>query len=200
VLLEKLGIRTIHWPGRDRKVSLTEKVAGHETDLDFVLQTILPVLNRHDGAADVPIPVLFRQLQDQFPGSRWILTLRDPADWVRSVRKHIGNRELSPFERVQYWQYFPDRPARVSDVSDAELIRMYAQHTEQVTEFSRSLGTGKLGVFDLYDDRCGADIATFLGRRRQLVMPHIDTPLEIRSATRWARVSALFRRALRAAD
>jgi hypothetical protein len=85
-------------------------------------------------------------------------------------------------------------------VTDAELIRMYEHHTEQVTDFSRSLGTGKLGVFDLYGNRCGADIATFLGRRRRLPMPHIDTPLEVKSATRWARVSVLFRRALRAAD
>jgi hypothetical protein len=197
VLLEKLGIRTIHWPGRDKKVSLTEKVAGRETDLDFVLQTILPVLNRHDAAADVPIPVLFQQLQDRFPSSRWILTLRNPADWVRSVRKHIGDRELRPFERVQYWQYFPDRPARLSDVSDPELIQMYEQHTEQVTDFSRTLGADKLGVFDLYDDRCAADIAAFLGRRTRIPMPHIDNPLEIKSAIRWPRIAALFRRAPR---
>lgn len=198
VLLERLGIRTIHWPGRHNKIKLTQMIVGRETDLEFVLDTIMPVLNKHDAAADVPIPVLYRQLQDRFPEAKWILILRNPEDWVRSIRERIGDRELRPFERVQYWHYFPARPAHLADMTDVELISMYNRHTEEVIGFSRSLGSEKLGVFELYDPRSGSAIAAFLGRAGEYVMPHVDDPLKIKNASRRARISVMLKRAMRA--
>jgi hypothetical protein len=197
ILLERLGIRTIHWPGRYDKVSLTEKVIGRETNLEFVLDTIMPALVRHEAAADVPIPVLYRQLQNRFPEAKWILLLRNPEDWVRSIRGRIGERELRPFERVQYWHYFPARPARLSDLSDAELFSMYGRHTEEVVDYSNSLGPGKLGVFDLHDPSSGSAVASFLGYEGKHAMPNVRDPLKIKSASRRARLGVLFRRAFR---
>jgi hypothetical protein len=197
ILLERLGIRTVHWPGRHGKVSLTEKIAGRETNLEFVLDAIIPALSGHEAAADVPIPVLYRQLQRRFPEAKWILLLRRPEDWVRSIRGRIGERELRPFERVQYWHYFPERPARLSDLSDAELVAMYGRHTEEVVDYSNSLGAGKLGVFDLHDPSSGSAVASFLGHEGRHEMPNVRDPLKIRAASRRARLAVAFKRALR---
>jgi hypothetical protein len=198
VLLERLGIRTIHWPGRHNGVKLPRKIVGHETDPEFVVDTILPLLRLHDAAADVPIPVLYPQLQRHFPEAKWILLLRKPEDWVRSVRARIRERPLRPFERVQYWRYFPARPSRLADLSDAELVAMYERHTDEVSGFARNLGHDKLGVFDLYDEQCGSQVARFLGYGGDYAMPHLNDPLRIKNAGRRARMSLLFERAMRA--
>ncbi len=169
-------------------------MSGHETDLKYVLDTIAPVLNRYDAAADVPIPVLYRQLQDRFADAKWILLLRKPDDWVRSVRKHVGERELRSFERVQYWHYFPSHPTRMEDLTDADLLAMYQRHTDEVIDFSRNFGAGKLGVFDLYDPLSGSVIADFLGYKGEYPLPHLDDPLKIKKASKRARISVIFKR------
>jgi hypothetical protein len=198
VLLERLGIRTIHWPGRHNGVKLPRKIVGHETDLAFVVDTIMPLLKLHDAAADVPIPVLYPQLQDHFPAAKWILLVRKPEDWVRSVRTHIGERPLRPFERVQYWRYFPAQPDYLTDLADADLVSMYDRHTEEVVGFARRFGPDKLGVFDLYDPQCGSNVARFMGFDGDYAMPHLNDPLKIKNAGRRARISLMFERAMRA--
>jgi len=57
------------------------------------------------AVSDVPIAVLYEQLEYAYPNSGFILTYRNPFDWVLSVRNHIGDRDLNVFEKVQYWRY-----------------------------------------------------------------------------------------------
>lgn len=39
---------------------------------------------------DNPWPPLFKDLDRAFPGSKFILTIRDPDEWLRSVVRHFG--------------------------------------------------------------------------------------------------------------
>ena len=39
-----------------------------------------------DAAVDLPIPVFFRELDRRYPGSRFILTVREPGAWLKSMR------------------------------------------------------------------------------------------------------------------
>jgi len=45
-------------------------------------------LEMHYALCDLPIPLLFRQLDAAYPGSRFVLTVRDEATWLESVRTH----------------------------------------------------------------------------------------------------------------
>lgn len=45
-----------------------------------------PLLQRFDGFADAPIPLLYRKLDGAFPRSKFILTVRDADAWLASVR------------------------------------------------------------------------------------------------------------------
>jgi hypothetical protein len=170
-LLRRLGLRTVHWPARDRGADLQLRIADRETERGFVLDTIAPLIERYQGAADVPLPTLYRHLHTRYPRAKFVLLHRDPDQWARSVRKHIGGRDFTPFERVQYWSYFPSRPKRLAELSDADLAGMHIRHTAEVTAFFAGRGTRHLLSCDLSDVDCGARIGAFLGYANAPALP-----------------------------
>jgi hypothetical protein len=188
VLLERLGYRTIHSPRRFGEESLKNKASGRETELDFVMETITPALDHYDAASDIPIPVLYRQLQTHYPDSKWLLYVRDPHEWVRSIRRHVGERHLHSFERIQYWKYFPECPPTIAELGDTELARMFERHTDEVTTYARSLNPDKLGIFTLSDSECANRTAAFLGASGNYRMPALRNPMEVFRKTQWARI------------
>ena len=156
-------LSVLQYPVRYKGTDLENKIRDREEDLEFIAETLGPALDAYDSVADVPIPVLYRQLFRQYPRAKFILLLRNPFDWVRSVRSHIGERELWPYERVQYWHYLQQRPMKLSEVDDQQLLRMNALHTAEVIEFFAQAGRQNLGVFELGAENAGRAIASFLG-------------------------------------
>jgi Sulfotransferase domain len=49
-------------------------------------------LERHYALCDLPIPLLYKQLDQAYPGSKFILTLRDEQRWLRSVQNHWNHK------------------------------------------------------------------------------------------------------------
>jgi hypothetical protein len=47
-----------------------------------------PTLEKFYALCDLPIPLLFRELDRGYPGAKFILTVRDEWNWLTSVRKH----------------------------------------------------------------------------------------------------------------
>ena len=46
----------------------------------------------HDAFQDNPWPLLYRELDERFPDSRFILTVRPEDEWMQSVLAHFGGR------------------------------------------------------------------------------------------------------------
>lgn len=42
-----------------------------------------------DAAVDLPIPIFYRELDLRYPGSKFILTIRDVDPWLVSLRRHF---------------------------------------------------------------------------------------------------------------
>ena len=64
--------------------------------------TRLEQVARHDAAADITVAYTFPQLDQRFPGSRFVLTVRDQASWLRSCERFWQVRSaerISPFIR-----------------------------------------------------------------------------------------------------
>jgi hypothetical protein len=165
--LNRAGILAKHWPVDHDGVNLEEKIVGHETDAGFIMKVLAPVTERFDAVADVPIPVLYRELLSKYPDARFIYLYRSPFDWARSVRSHYAQAhkepEFRPFVRALYWTYFDWRPRRIDDLTDAQLIWMHCQHTANVVSFFAEAAPSQLGCFDLTDKDCGAKLAAFVG-------------------------------------
>jgi hypothetical protein len=59
-------------------------------DFDQARAHALDLMQGFDAAGDNPWSVLFRDLDVAFPGSKFILTTRDPNRWYESACEHFG--------------------------------------------------------------------------------------------------------------
>lgn len=88
--LAQLGYR-VKGPVRTRDPHIAERL----------LKVTLPLVERYDAFQDNPWPILFRTLDERFPGSKFILTVRDPDAWLKSVVAHFGTR-TTPMRQLIY--------------------------------------------------------------------------------------------------
>jgi hypothetical protein len=74
-----LGYDAAHWesPHWARYVWQEMKAAGKSRTLEM-----------HYALSDLPIPLLYRELDHAYPGSKFILTVRDEDEWLNSIRVH----------------------------------------------------------------------------------------------------------------
>ena len=88
--LEMLGFDSAHW-----KTAHWAKAIWKEMQIGPQSQTV----NRHHALSDLPVPLLYEELDRGYPGSKFILTTRDEDKWIESVRKH-WNPEFNRFRRA----------------------------------------------------------------------------------------------------
>ncbi|MBD2462876.1 hypothetical protein H6G89_17690 [Oscillatoria sp. FACHB-1407] len=79
--LYTLGLRTIHYP--DDETTLRELSEGN---CNF------SVLQHYDGITDITTIPYYMQLDKLFPGSQFILTVRDKQAWLDSMERHWSGR------------------------------------------------------------------------------------------------------------
>jgi Sulfotransferase domain len=170
--LNELGIRTRHWPVEHGGVDLQEMIRGRETDAAYVTTVLEPVIESYDAVADVPIPVLYRELFARYPEAKFLLLYRDPFDWIQSVRWKLRRGDFQPYVRVQYWTYFPRHPERIGDLTDEELVWMHGQHRNEVLAYFGRVAPDQLGVFDLDASDTSQRVASFLGVESARPFPH----------------------------
>lgn len=105
---------------------------------------------RADAFADNPWPVVFREMDAAFPGSKFILTRRDPASWIDSMVRHYGE-ETDPVRSFIYGQGAPAG-------HETEYLCRYQRHVDDVLGFFAQR-PGDLLVLNLdrwtWDDLCG---------------------------------------------
>lgn len=160
-LFVQAGLRSVHWPAVVRGVDYQGQVAGRETDLELVAKILKPVFVGANVVGDVPTPALHRQLAARFAHARFFVIRRPPKDWVRSVRRHVGERPFDPFERVVYWTHFRDRPESLEGLSDEMLIQFYQAHIQRLETFFE--GSGRFRVFSLDEAALGQEVCRFCG-------------------------------------
>ena len=69
-------------------------IFGKELPLDELRRSYvargLEIAEEYDAVQDMPWPLLYRELDQAFPGSKFILTWRDTDKWLNSVCGHLG--------------------------------------------------------------------------------------------------------------
>jgi Sulfotransferase domain/Inositol monophosphatase family len=79
--LEILGYKTKDYPG------LTSYVPGDLASIDPL------VLEQNQALTDTPIPSFYKELDQRFPASKFILTVRDMDGWLQSCKKQFTARQ-----------------------------------------------------------------------------------------------------------
>jgi hypothetical protein len=81
--LEELGCDVGHWKNAHWAKAIWEEMKA---------QGCSRTLERSYALCDLPIPLLFRELDAAYPGSKFILTTRDEDGWIESVRTHWSDK------------------------------------------------------------------------------------------------------------
>jgi len=78
---------------------------------ETALRRALQLVPEYEAFQDNPWPILFRELDTRFPGSRFILTIRETEAWLRSITRHFGGRETP----MREWIYGVANPRGAED-------------------------------------------------------------------------------------
>lgn len=110
--------------------------------------------DRYDAAQDTPWPVLYKALDERYPGSKFVLTVRDTAPWVNSVVNHFGDRHIHAHE----WIY----GVPTASGNEAVYAQRYEQHNAEVLEYFAGRDEDLL-VMDITQGHGWERLCPFLG-------------------------------------
>jgi hypothetical protein len=120
--LEILGFRSVHFPHDPQTVAQVR--AG-----DYVLD----VLTGADAISDVPIPVIFPQLDLAFPGAKFIQTDREVEPWIESERRAPFNHDRPmPGSARDFYRAIL---YGVTDFNEDRFRLVHAQHLAMVESY-----------------------------------------------------------------
>lgn len=122
---QTLGFDSLHW-GKGEAPVIWEEVnsAGRSQTLE-----------RFYAACDLPIPLLYQKLDQVYPGSKFILTIRDEAKWLKSVER-LWDPEYNPSRWM--WDVWPisNRLHKAlygrTDFDPATMLATYRRHNAEV--------------------------------------------------------------------
>ena len=121
---------------------------------ETALEQALSSAADYDAVQDNPWPLFYRELDEAFPGSKFILTVRDTDRWLASVVNHFGGKS-TPMRR---WIYGPGDP-----VGNEDLYRdRYEAHNKEVGEYFADR-PGDLLVLNIADGEGWTKLCEFLG-------------------------------------
>jgi hypothetical protein len=92
-----------------------------------VLPMAFALAERYDAFQDNPWPIIYRELDARFPGSKFILTLRRPESWIKSQLKHFGRGETP----MRKWIYGAGCPEGNEDI----YVKRFEDHNRDVQAY-----------------------------------------------------------------
>jgi hypothetical protein len=143
VALERLGYR------------VCGSVATDEPDVaERIHRIAFDLLDRYDAFEDNPWPVLFRELDERCPGSRFILTIRPSDAWVRSVSQFFGTKSTP----MREWIYGAGSPVG----NESRYRERFERHNEDVLSHFRHRPDDLL-VLRITEGEGWSELCGFLG-------------------------------------
>jgi hypothetical protein len=145
-----------------------------------VLARVLPLAYNHDAFSDNPWPLLFREMDARFPGSKFILTVRDPQRWLASLERHFGATQSDMLQWIYGVPCVRGHAARCLEV--------YGAHNEAVRRtFARR--PGSLLELDIERSPGWDELCRFLA----LPVPEVPFPHANQAEERERKQASLWR-------
>jgi hypothetical protein len=94
---------------------------------------IMDIVRHKESFEDWPWLLLYRELDEHFPASKFVLTVRDEEKWLLSYRNMLDRQkeatpEMNSIRRILYGLPFPD-------ITSEQLIDRYRQHNRDVRDY-----------------------------------------------------------------
>lgn len=103
-------------------------------------ESIVDVADRFDACVDSPWFVLYRELDRRFPGSLFILTVRDDSQWLASALRYYGQSE----SEIRQWIYGANAGSPIGN--EATYLAAYRLHNENVQTYFKDRSSQLLVV------------------------------------------------------
>lgn len=131
------------------------------------LAKALRIAAAKESFEDWPWLLIFRELDAAFPGSRFILTTRDPGRWLASYRAMLAAEGEPTAEMARFRAFLYGMDVR--SATDAELVDRFLRHRDEVLAHFEGRPHDLL-VVDLERGDGWAEVCGFLG------LPQPDEP------------------------
>jgi len=176
ICLQQMGFRHT-----SSNLELTRSVGRGE------LGPVFDFAEEHESFEDWPWPLLYRELDRRFPGSKFILTTRRDAEtWLRSLKNHATLTGPTEFRRIAYGHDMPHG-------NEADHIARYERHNREVREYFRERPGDLLEV--CWETGSGwKELGAFLDRPvPDLPLPHTNRSADKRGRLLWHRAKGMLR-------
>ena len=147
------------------------------------------LVERYDAFQDNPWPIIYKELDEKYPKSKFILTLRSSESWIRSQVGHFGRKE-TPMRR---WIYGAGCPKG----NEALYVKRFENHNRDVINYFKDRPQDFL-ILDLFKGDGWKKLCSFLAKEiPDTSFPHANKASERMESdssggtlVRWARVFA----------
>lgn len=87
----------------------------------------IEVAGQFDAVQDVPWACLFKELDKRYPNSKFVITIREEEDWLRSARRHFGSTEIP----LHQWIYGQGKLIG----NEERYLERFRMHHDQVKDY-----------------------------------------------------------------
>ncbi|WP_156820225.1 sulfotransferase family protein [Synechococcus sp. PCC 7336] len=136
--LKMLNYRSIHFV-RDRKTVAELRSENYR----------LSILDRYDAISDAPIPAIFKQLDECWPNSKFILTVRSLDKWIDSCRSAPFNSDKAVPSSNHYRHYYRTLIYGQTTFDESVFARAYQSHNDRVRSYFSGNKALQLLVMDI---------------------------------------------------
>lgn len=165
--------------------SVHYRVAGHfGIDNAGIYRDALPmaanILKEYDAAQDDPWYMLYRELDHEFPNSKFILTTRNSQKWIKSCVEHFGGQQ----NEVRKWFYGSGKDDPCGN--ESHWITAKDKHEAEVRDYFKNRGDDFLEM-DITRGDNWAVLGPFLKINKHGEFPHVNTRINRFHHDLWLR-------------
>lgn len=117
-------------------------------------------LAQYESVGDLPIGIYYRELDKLYPGSKFILTIRDEDKWIESARHHFDIKRAT--QKHHTWNKMRTEVYGCIFFNEKKFRDAYRKHIKEVREYFKDRPDDLLGI-DLCHSPKWDLICEFLG-------------------------------------
>jgi hypothetical protein len=141
-------------------------------------EQLLEIFDAHDAVRDIPWFKLYKVIDRERPGCKFILTERHPEKWFNSVARHIGKRRTAWHE----WLYGQGKGVPSENKENA--IDIYSRHNQEVRAYFKDRPNDLL-IIDFTTGDGWEKLCDFL----QVPVPSVEIPHSNQASVRESRTT-----------
>lgn len=121
---------------------------------DNVYSLVHELVKQYDAFQDNPWPIIYKDLDKQYPHSKFIYTYREPQSWIKSLVSHFGSKETA----MRKWIYGYGSPVGNEEV----YLKRFQDHHNDVAKYFQNRSKDLL-IMNLEEGDGWEKLCPFLG-------------------------------------